>query len=350
MNRALGPVVALALVAVGLLLWQALGGARPSILGGPGAASLQQLAGSSYDDGPKGSSDLYRMLDRTQPRIERWSRPLTLLPPGGTLVVFDPASSLHLEEQRQLWLHAEAGGTVLLVDDQLPELLQQRGLQLRQVPLPAASRPQLPSPLVDPTAPLESRGMALLADADAALPLYGSSHGARVASVAAGRGRLLLVTDPFILSNEGIRRDGNLRFAWRLANSLPSPVRFDERHHGFEPRRGLLAYTRARQLWPSLILLTLLALLALWRASLRPLPSPPSIPPMPRGASALVAPLAERLAESRDHSRLVQLLRAEARRRGLAPVPSRARDDEVLLEAAKALSAPPPPFPRGPHA
>jgi hypothetical protein len=349
MNRSL-PLVLLAFTVLGLGLWLGLGGARPTLLGGPGSLDPSQLAGSTYEDGPQGSSDLFRMLGRTRDRVERWSRPLGEVPPGGTLVVISPATTMLLEEQRQLLLHAEAGGTVLLVVDELPELLQDRGLEMRQVPLPASSRPQIPSPLVDPAAPLESRGMGLLHPGTGVLSLYGSSHGARVASVALGQGRLLVVTDPFVLSNQGIRRDGNLRFAWRLSHNLPEPIRFDERHHGFEPRRGLLAYTRARQLWPSLILLTLLALLALWRASLRPLPSPPSIPPMPRGASALVAPLAERLAESRDHSRLVQLLRAEARRRGLAPVPSRARDDEVLLEAAKALSAPPPPFPRGPHA
>ena len=205
MSRLAGPAVALLLAVLGLVAWIALGGARPNALGGPGALDAQQLEGSSYEDGPRGSSDLFRMLGRTQGRVERWTRPLTQLPPGGTLVVFAPATTMHLEEQRQLRLHAEAGGTVLLVADELPELLELEGLALRQVPLPAASRPQVPSPLVDPTAPLESRGMALLASAEGVLSLYGSAHGSRVATVAAGQGRLLVVTDPFILSNEGIR-------------------------------------------------------------------------------------------------------------------------------------------------
>ena len=343
MSRSIGPALVLLLVGLGLLFWLALGGARPSLLGGPGPLEAQQLEGSSYGDGPKGSADLFRMLVHTRDRVERWTRPLTQLPPGGTLVVISPAATMHLEEQRQLLLHAEAGGTVLLVADVLPELLETRGLALRKVPLPAASRPQVPSPLVDPAAPLESRGMALLAPTPSVLSLYGSAHGARVATVAVGQGRMLLVTDPFVLSNEGIRRDGNLRFAWRLAHDLPEPVRFDERHHGFEPQRGLLAYTRARQLWPAILLAVLLALLTLWRLALRPEPSPPSVPQRPAGAVALVGPTAQRLSEARGAVSLQPLLEAEARRRGARLPPPSPRDPEAwLLEAAQRLAPPNP--------
>ncbi len=349
MSRLAGPAVALLLAVLGLVAWIALGGARPNALGGPGALDAQQLEGSSYEDGPRGSSDLFRMLGRTQGRVERWTRPLTQLPPGGTLVVFAPATTMHLEEQRQLRLHAEAGGTVLLVADELPELLELEGLALRQVPLPAASRPQVPSPLVDPTAPLESRGMALLASAEGVLSLYGSAHGSRVATVAAGQGRLLVVTDPFILSNEGIRRDGNLRFAWRLANALPSPIRFDERHHGFEPRRGALAYARARGLAPALVLASLLALLSLWRLATRPEPTPAPVPAHLGGLPALITPLSQRLAASRSAASVLPLVHAEAQRRGV-PMPPETGDAEAdLLAAARALNPPSPPS-RGPHA
>jgi hypothetical protein len=338
-SRSVGPALALLLLGLGLLFWLALGGVRPSLLGGPGPLDARQLEGSSYDDGPKGAADLFRMLTRTRDRVDRWTRPLTQLPPGGTLVVVAPATTMHLEEQRQLLLHAEAGGTVLLVADELPELLEARGLGLRKVPLPAASRPQVPSPLVDPSAPLESRGMALLAPAPSVLSLYGSAHGARVATVAVGQGRMLVVTDPFILSNEGIRRDGNLRFAWRLAHDLPEPVHFDERHHGFEPQRGVLAYARARQLWPSMLLAGLLVLLTLWRLALRPAPSLPVVPRRPAGPAALVAPLAQRLSEARSAPSLSPLLEAEARRRGIDLPPSSTRDPEAwLLTAARLLS------------
>jgi len=338
-----GAVLALAAVL-------ALGGTRPGLLDSPGPGSQRQLEGSSYGDGPKGASDLYRMLDRTRGRVERWTRPLTQLPPGGTLVVFEPSTTMHLEEQRQLILHAEAGGTVLLVSDELPELLELRGLALRQVPLPASSRPQVPSPLVDPGAPLESRGMALLTPSPAILSLYGSAHGARVATVSAGQGELLVVTDPFVLSNEGIRRDGNLRFAWRMAHALPEPVRFDERHHGFEPRRGALAYARARSLGPALVVAMLLVLLTLWRLATRPLPSPTPHRLRAGGLAALVEPLAARMAATRSVAAAVELVRAEAERRGRPRPPGGPGDDEpALLAAARALN-PPPRHPRGTHA
>ncbi len=318
MNRSL-PLVLLAFTVLGLGLWLGLGGARPTLLGGPGSLDPSQLAGSTYEDGPQGSSDLFRMLGRTRDRVERWSRPLGEVPPGGTLVVISPATTMLLEEQRQLLLHAEAGGTVLLVVDELPELLQDRGLEMRQVPLPASSRPQIPSPLVDPAAPLESRGMGLLHPGTGVLSLYGSSHGARVASVALGQGRLLVVTDPFVLSNQGIRRDGNLRFAWRLSNNLPEPIRFDERHHGFEPQRGAWAYARSRGLAPGLLIALALALLTLWRLATRLEPPPPTLPRRPEGAVALVAPLAQRLAAADAAEPLIPTLEAEARRRGLDP-------------------------------
>ena len=341
MNRTTGPLLILILAGLGLVFWLALGGARPGLLGGPGSLGDQSLAGSSYDDGPRGSSDLFRMLDRTRDRVDRWTQPLTQVPPGGSLVVISPATTMHLEEQRQLLLHAEAGGTVLLVAEQLPELLELRGLWLRKVPLPAASRPQVPSPLVDPAAPLESRGMALLTPGAAVLSLYGSTHGARVASVAVGQGRILMVTDPFVLSNEGIRRDGNLRFAWRLTHALPEPVRFDERHHGFEPHRGLLAYARARRLWPTFLLSGLLVLLVIWRVSLRPEASPPQVEARPGGVAVLVPALAQRLSEANASADLRPHLQAEARRRGLTiPELPSSSPEAWLLAAARRLNPP----------
>ena len=341
MNR--GQALALALLGLGISLtaWLALGGSRATILGGPGPLYAQQLEGSSYEDGPRGSSDLYRMLSRTRNRVERWTRPLTQLPPGGTLVVVAPSTTMHLEEQRQLFLHAEAGGTVLLVVDELPELLELRGLEMRQVPLPASSRPQVPSQLVDPAAPVESRGMALLAPDASVLSLYGSAHGARVATVAAGQGSMLLVTDPFILSNEGIRRDGNLRFAWRLAHAIPEPIRFDERHHGFEPSRGAWAYARARRLGPALVIAVLLVLLTLWRLGTRPLPTPARAPTRPAGSAALVGPLSQRLSDSKAAASVLPLVHDELQRSGV-PLPTGGHADAEarLLAAARALNPP----------
>lgn len=343
MSRGIALAVGLLLLGLGLLAWLAMGGPRPSALGGPGSVEAQQLEGSSYYLGPQGASDLFSMLGRTRGRVERWTRPLTQLPPGGTLVVFAPATTMHLEEQRQLILHAEAGGTVLLVSDELPELLKLRGLSLRQVPLPAASRPQVPSALVDPAAPLESRGMALLAQTPGVLSLYGSAHGARVATVTAGQGRMVLLTDPFVLSNEGIRRDGNLRFAWRLAHALPEPVRFDERHHGFEPSRGALAYARARGLTPALLVTSLLVLLTLWRLATRPEPTPAPTVVRPGGLTALVAPLGRRMSSAKAAADLLPLLEAEARRRGVELAPSSTGDAEArLLATAQALNPPSP--------
>ncbi len=340
MTRRAPLLLLLLALGVAALTWVAVARSSPGVLGGLGARDGAQLVGSSYAEGPHGCSDLFRILGRTRGRVERWTRPLTQLPPGGTLVVFTPATTLHPEEQHQLLLHAEAGGTVLLVAEQLPELLERRGLELRQVPLPASSRPQLPSPLVDPAAPLESRGMALLAPGPGVLSLYGSSHGARVASVGVGQGRLLLVTDPWVLSNEGIRRDGNLRLAWRLANALPEPVRFDERHHGFEPSRGVLSYARARRLQPALGLAALMVLLVLWRLGTQPLPTPPRLRPRPAGPAALIPPLAGALSSQRPPRSARDLIEAELRRRGRAAPSERATDDS-LLERARGLHNPP---------
>ncbi len=292
------------------------------LLGPWGASSItpsgeRSLGGSSFEEGIKGSSSFYRLVRRVRSRTGRWLRPLTSLPPGGTLVVFAPSAQLGNEEQQQLLFHIEAGGTVLLVSDELPDAFAARGLELWQVALPAASRPLVPSALVDPAAPLESRGMALARPSPELLPLYGSEHGARVAVAGASRGQLVLVTDPFILSNEGIRRDGNLRFAWRLANALPEPIWFDEFHHGFEARRGLLAYARQRGFGPALSLGLLLAALALWRARASAEPLSPPAPARPLGPVAHVEPLAARLHALGAREKCVGWLGAEARRRGI---------------------------------
>ncbi|MFH1467708.1 MAG: DUF4350 domain-containing protein [Pseudomonadota bacterium] len=338
-----GVLGGLLLLALGLAVWFLPGGlslTRPHTGRQGGAA----LVGSSYERGARGCSELYDLLGRAGGRTERWIRPLTQLAPGGSLVIFSPAATLDPEEQRQLVLHAEAGGTVLLVTDHLPPLLAERGLILRKVPLPAASHPLVPSPLVDPTTPLESRGMALLAPRPGALALYGSTHGARVASVGLGTGRFLLITDPFILDNEGIRRDGNLRFAWRLAHALPSPIRFDEHHHGFEPPHGVLSWARFRGLTPTLAVGMAVLLLALWRAWLRPRGGLPTARAAPAGPAGLVEPLAARLREAHAFLPSLSLLEAELRRRG-QPVPQRPPADAGataleahLVEIAQALA------------
>lgn len=100
-----------------------------------------------------------------------------------------------------------------------------------------------------------------------------------------GEGRVVLLSDPFVVANNGIARGANLDLAFNLIRELtedPSGTRrqilFDEYHHGFrDDPSSLFAYFRGTP-WPMMTLqVLLLGLLILYgksRRFSRPLPLP----------------------------------------------------------------------------
>src|SRR5262247_3999589 len=64
----------------------------------------------------------------------------------------------------------------------------------------------------------------------------GDKDGAALADFTYGEGRVIFLSDPFVVANNGIARGGNLTLAMNILSSMGAPERrilFDEFHHGY---------------------------------------------------------------------------------------------------------------------
>jgi hypothetical protein len=109
----------------------------------------------------------------------------------------------------------------------------------------------------------------------------GDKDGAALADFTYGEGRVIFLSDPFVVANNGIARGGNLTLAMNMLRSMGSPDRrifFDEFHHGYyEGGNPLVKYFRGTPA-PWLLLqglgLSLLIVYTYSRRFARPLPLP----------------------------------------------------------------------------
>lgn len=228
---------------------------------------------SSYSTYPGGYKALYLTLGQLGYPVKRQLRPLALLPERGLLIIADPyKEAISAYEARRLRAWVSRGNYALVLVEHHQESVYAVG-DLRQPALnphaPAANkaankklawwREQMvhaspgesaaaataPSFLSDvaPAITVQStirfpQGEALppavLAKTDAAVPLYGDADGTTVLFTPLGTGGIFWSASPWMLSNDGIDKPGNVEFVLRLADLQPgAPVIFDEYHHGY---------------------------------------------------------------------------------------------------------------------
>jgi hypothetical protein len=141
-----------------------------------------------------------------------------------------------------------------------------------------------PSPLVARTDVLEEE---VVAPGTLFAPVVhlGDGDGAVLAEFHYGEGRVIFLSDPFVIANNGISRGANLTLALNLAralgageNNAPRRIFFDEYHHGYRKESNpLVNYFRGTPMpWLLLqgALLGVLLLHTYGRRFARPLPLP----------------------------------------------------------------------------
>jgi hypothetical protein len=109
----------------------------------------------------------------------------------------------------------------------------------------------------------------------------GDKDGAALADFTYGEGRVIFLSDPFVVANNGVARGGNLTLAMNILHSMGAPERrilFDEFHHGYHTGGNpLVNYFRGTPA-PWLLLqglgLSLLIVYTYGRRFARPLPLP----------------------------------------------------------------------------
>ncbi len=114
----------------------------------------------------------------------------------------------------------------------------------------------------------------------------GDKDGAVLADFQFGKGRLVFLSDPFVIANNGIARGSNLTLAMNLVEALSSgesgrrQILFDEFHHGYRSQSNpLVNYVRGTPvpwLMLQLLLMSLLIVYSVGKRFARPLPLPKS--------------------------------------------------------------------------
>jgi hypothetical protein len=109
----------------------------------------------------------------------------------------------------------------------------------------------------------------------------GDKDGAVLADFTYGKGRIIFLSDPFVVANNGIARGANLTLAMNILRSRGSPeqkIFFDEYHHGYHSESNpLVNYFRGTPVpWLMLqgLLLCLLVVYTYSRRFARPMPLP----------------------------------------------------------------------------
>jgi hypothetical protein len=101
-------------------------------------------------------------------------------------------------------------------------------------------------------------------------------RGALLADYPHGAGRIIILSDPFIVANNGLSRADNLQLALNVVAGGGGLIAFDEYHQGHAVARNeMLAYFEGTPVLAALGQATLIVLLVLWtrgRRFARPLP------------------------------------------------------------------------------
>ena len=209
--------------------------------------------------------------------------------------------------------------------------------------------PPPPAPKPEPTAGTDNKNQDddenneeySLATLYAPVIHLGDKDGAALADFTYGKGRVIFLSDPFVVANNGIARGANLTLALNIIRSTGAPNRkifFDEFHHGYRSESNpLVNYFRGSPApWLLLqgLLLSLLILYTYGRRFARPLPLPQVDRHSPLEFVGSMANL-QQAAQARELALENIYPRFKAnlcRRLGLS---SRARKDEIIASVRR---------------
>lgn len=163
------------------------------------------------------------------------------------------------------------------------------------LPPPPPPPPPRPAPSGQPTTSPSTSPPTSTQDVPGGVPLsfepygdlstpvihLGDSKGAVLAEFEYGEGRVIFLSDPFVMANNGIARGANLNLMLNLMDALGGTQRkifFDEYHHGYRSQgNALMNYFRGTPVpWVAaqLLLIAVLIVYTFGKRFARPLPMP----------------------------------------------------------------------------
>jgi hypothetical protein len=240
---------------------------------------------SSYRSTPYGTMAFYTLLAESHYKVSRFEKPFTELKDHapGTLVVIAPPDT-HSPDRNEFeavnkWV--EAGGLLIIIDRQIDVTVSDVAIRTEYPQWKSAVHTLQPTPYtrgVEHIA-LSDYASRVKVESRAATYHIGDDQAAVVADAKVGKGRVILVTDPYIVANNGISQADNVILALNLLTERPSgDIAFDEYHHGYgasTTSEGLLSYFRGTPVPWMMAQVALVALLVVYtrgRRFGRPLP------------------------------------------------------------------------------
>jgi hypothetical protein len=209
---------------------------------------------SSYRSTAYGTQAFYTLLQESRFNVTRFEKPFTELKDRevGTLLVIAPPDT-HNPDQEEFeavnkWV--EAGGLLIVIDRDINISVGDAAVRTEHADLKSTVHTLQPTPLtrgVERVA-LSEYATRVKVDSRSATYHIGDDQAAVVADAQVGKGRVVLLTDPYLVANNGISQADNVVLALNLLAERPAgKIAFDEYHHGYGASttgQGLMSYFR----------------------------------------------------------------------------------------------------------
>lgn len=209
---------------------------------------------SSYRSTPYGTLAFYTLLEESRYNVTRLEKPFTELKDNepGTLVLITPPDVHNPDEEEfnalNKWI--EAGGLLIVADRKIDKQIGDAGIHTEDAVAKSPIRILQPTPLTRGVQRVAVSEYATRVKVDSRAATYhiGDDQAAVVADAQVGKGRVVVLTDPFIVANNGISQADNVILALNLFAERPAgKIAFDEYHHGYGATttgQGLMSYFR----------------------------------------------------------------------------------------------------------
>ncbi len=209
---------------------------------------------SSYRSTPYGTRAFYTLLQESRYNVTRFEKPFTELKDQepGTLIVIAPPDTRNPDEEELSALNkwVEAGGLLIIIDREIKVSIGDAAVHTENSTSKSAVHSLQPTPFTRGVQRVGLSEHATRVKVDSRSVTYhiGDDQAAVLADAQVSKGRVVLLTDQFVVANNGISQGDNVILALNLlAGHPPGKIAFDEYHHGYGASStpgGLMSYFR----------------------------------------------------------------------------------------------------------
>jgi Domain of unknown function (DUF4350) len=241
---------------------------------------------SSYRTTPYGTHAFYTLLEESDYPVTRLEKPFTAITGRdeiGTLVVISlpDANNPDEEEFQSLNKWVESGGLLIIIDREIRVTIGEASVNTEPGDPKSTAHPLQPTLYTRGVEHVKASQYATRVKLDSRAAIYhiGDEQGGLLADAKVEQGHVVLLTDPYVVANNGIKDADNVILALNLFADRPrGKIAFDEYHHGYGSSAtggGVMSYFRGTPVPWMMAQAGLIALLVVYsygRRFARPIP------------------------------------------------------------------------------